>query len=145
MLQDLKVASRGFAKSPAFAITAALTLALGIGANTAIFTVVNAELLRPLPYKQPARLVRIFERNPKLKIEQFAASVLNYLSWRDRVKSFDSIGAISFATFTITGSGEPEMTAGVTFTPSLRCWALRRFSAAASAKAKMRQARLAWR
>lgn len=90
MLQDLKLAIRGFATSPAFAMTAALTLALGIGTTTAIFTVVDAELLRPLPYQRPEGLVRIFERNPKLKIEQFSASLFNYLSWKERENVFAS-------------------------------------------------------
>ncbi len=119
MLSDLKYAARTLRKAPGFAAATVLTLALGIGANTAIFTVVNAELLRPLPFDHPERLVRIFERNGRLKIEQFADSVLNYLSWRERAQTFETMAAMGFGPFTITGSGEPEQEQGVTITPSL--------------------------
>ena len=119
MLDDFRFALRTLAKSPAFALTAALTLALGIGANTAIFTVVNAELLRPLPYRQPERLVRIFERNGKLKLEQFTASVLNYVSWKERARSFEAMGAVGFLPLTLTGNGQPEMLSAATLSPSV--------------------------
>ncbi len=119
MFSDVRFAVRTLAKAPGFAAATVLTLALGIGANTAIFTVVNAELLRPLPYEHPERLVRIFERNGKLKIEQFSASVLNYLSWIERSRSFESMGAIGFSTLTLTGNGEPEMLVGSPISPSL--------------------------
>jgi putative ABC transport system permease protein len=95
------------------------TVALGIGANTAIFSVVNAVMLRPLPFDHPDRLVWIAERNDKLNLPQFSASVLNYLSWKERSRTFDPIGAFGFATFNLTGSGDPEQLTGGTLTPSL--------------------------
>jgi putative ABC transport system permease protein len=119
MFSDFRFALRGLVKTPGFAISAALTLALGVGANTTIFTVVNAELLRPLPYSHADRLVRIFERNAKLKIEKFSSSVLNTLDWQSRARCFESIGMIGFGTFAITGAGEPEQVGGTTISRSL--------------------------
>src|SRR4051812_45926663 len=119
MLNDLRYTARMLRKSPLFTIAVVLTVALGIGANTAIFSVVNAVMLRPLPYQQPDRLVWIAEKNDKLHIPQFAASVLNYLSWKDQSRAFAPIGAFGFATFTLTGQGDPEQFNGGTISPSL--------------------------
>src|SRR4029453_648786 len=79
LLTDLRYAARVLRKSPLVTLAIVLTVALAIGANTAIFSVVNAALLRPLPYAQPDRLVWVAERNDRLKLPTFAASVLNYL------------------------------------------------------------------
>jgi putative ABC transport system permease protein len=92
-LNDLRYATRTLRKSPVFTGAAVLTLALGIGANTAIFSVVNAELLRPLPFFEPGRLVRLAEKNDKANLPYFSASVLNYLSWKEQAQSFESLGA----------------------------------------------------
>jgi len=119
LLNDLLYAARTLRKAPVFTAAAALTLALGVGANTAIFTVVNAEILRPLPYEQPDRLVRVFEKNDKLNIQQFASSVLNYLSWKEQTKSLSALGSMGFATFNLTGTGDPEQFNGSPITPSL--------------------------
>jgi putative ABC transport system permease protein len=119
LLNDLRYAVRVLRKSPLFACAVVLTVALGVGANTAIFSVVNAVLLRPLPYAQPDRLVWIAERNDKLNIATFAASVLNYLSWKEEARAFESTGAFGFATVTLTGRGDPEQFAGGTLTPSM--------------------------
>jgi putative ABC transport system permease protein len=119
MLSDLRYAARTLAKAPGFAAATVLTLALGIGANTAIFTVVDAELLRPLPFDHPERLVRIFEKNDKVKIDQFSASILNYLAWKERAQSFESMAAFGGAAYTLTNSGEPEILAGAPISPSL--------------------------
>ena len=96
-----------------------LTVALGIGANTAIFSVVNAVMLRPLPHEQPNRLVWIAERNDKLNLKTFAASVLNYLSWKEQSRTFEAIGAFGFGSFNLSGVGDPEQFNGGTITPSL--------------------------
>src|SRR6185369_7714130 len=72
LLNDVIYALRTLRKAPVFAAAAVLTLALGVGANTAIFTVVNAEMVRPLPFAEPDRLVRIFEKNDKINIRQFS-------------------------------------------------------------------------
>ena len=119
LLKDLQYAARTLRKAPIFAVAAVLTLALGIGANTAIFSVVNAVLLRPLPFAQPERLVRIFEKNDKENLSQFSSSIPNYLSWKEQSQSFESIGAIGFVSLNLTGNGDPEQFAGVTITPSL--------------------------
>jgi putative ABC transport system permease protein len=118
-LQDLRYTFRTFAKTPVFALTALLTLALGTGVNTAIFSVVNAVVLRPLPFPQPERLVRIWEMNQKLNIQFFSTSVLNYLSFKEQAKSFEAIGSYGGANVNITGAREPERLAGGTLTSSM--------------------------
>ena len=93
-------------------------MALTIGANTAIFSVVNAVMLRPLPFRAPDRLMRVAEKNEKLNLPFFGASVLNYLSWKEQARSLD-LAALGFANFTLTGRGDPEQFQGATITPSL--------------------------
>src|SRR5690349_361793 len=105
---DLRFALRTLRKAPVFATAAVLTLALGIGANTAIFSVVNAVLLRPLPFAQPDRIVQVAEKNDRLNLPLFSASVLNYLSWVEMSHSFESLGFVGAGNFTITGRAEPE-------------------------------------
>jgi len=119
LLNDLRFALRTLIKTPVFTIAAVLTLALGIGATTAIFSVVNAVLLRSLPYPNPDRLVFINETNNRLHIQNYASSVLNYLSWKESAQSFESMGAIGGGSFNLTGRGEPENLSGATITPSL--------------------------
>jgi len=105
LLQDLRYAFRLLAKSPGFTAIAVLTLALGIGANTAIFTVVNAVLLRPLGFRDPARLVLVAEKSSYPTI---STSYQNYVDWRDQSHSFESLEATRGTTITLTGAGEPE-------------------------------------
>ena len=81
-MQDLRFALRQLLKNPGFTAVAVLTLALGIGATTAIFSVVHAVLLQPLPYPEPDRLVRIHETIPVRGVERVPVSVANYLDWR---------------------------------------------------------------
>ena len=94
-LQDLRYAARSLRKSPGFTIVAALTLALGVGANTAIFSVVNTVMLRPLPFADSGRLVRIWENNLERNRPTFAVSHPNFLDWRSQAKSFQSMAAIT--------------------------------------------------
>jgi predicted permease len=96
-----------------------VTLALGIGASTAVFSVVNAVLLRPLPYVEPDRLVELFESNPTGGIPSIRASALNYLSWAERSKSFDALAAFGSIGLTLTGNGDPELVGGSAVTASL--------------------------
>ncbi|MGB0034185.1 MAG: ABC transporter permease [Candidatus Acidiferrales bacterium] len=104
-LQDLKYGIRMLAKNPGFATVAVLTLALGIGANTAIFTVVNSVLLRPLAFRDPSRVVLVVERS---KFPTITTSYENYLDWRDQSRSFESMEATMFTNLTLTGIGDPE-------------------------------------
>jgi putative ABC transport system permease protein len=104
-LQDLRYGARMLRKSPGFTIVAVLTLALGIGANTAIFSVVNGVLLRPLPFRDPSRLVLIAEKS---SFPVISTSYENYLDWRDQSHSFESMEATRSGSITLTGAGEPE-------------------------------------
>ena len=105
LLNDLRYAFRVMLKNPAFTLIAIVTLALGIGANTAIFTVVNAVLLRPLSFRDPARLVLVLEKS---QYPTVSTSYENYVDWRDQSHSFESLEATRGATITLTGAGEPE-------------------------------------
>ncbi len=105
LLQDLRYAFRLLVKSPGFTLIAVLTLALGIGANTAIFTVVNAVLLRPLGFRDPSRVVLVAE---KTSYPTVSTSYENYIDWRDQSHSFESLEATRGTTITLTGTGEPE-------------------------------------
>jgi putative ABC transport system permease protein len=105
LIQDLRYGVRMLWKSPGFTIVAVLTLALGIGANTAIFSVVNGVLLRPLPFRDPSRLVLIAEKS---SFPIISTSYENYLDWRDQSHSFESMEATRGGSITLTGAGEPE-------------------------------------
>jgi putative ABC transport system permease protein len=117
--QDVRFGLRMLRKNRGFTAIAILTLALGIGANTAIFSVVNAVLIRPLPFSRPDRLVRIFETNDKLHLSQFSSSVPNYLSWKEQAQSFDQMGIIGFVSLNLTGTGDPEQFNATSISPSL--------------------------
>ena len=106
LIQDVRYALRRLRGTPGFTAIALLTLALGIGANTAIFTVINAVLLRPLPYRDPGKLVLLTEHLPQFPI--LSVSYLNYKDWRDQSQSFSAVGAVRNLQTTLTGSGEPE-------------------------------------
>jgi len=87
---DLRYAVRGLRSSPGFTAVALLTLAMGIGASTTIFSVANAVLLRPFPYHEPDRIVRLYETNPTT--ETFSISEPDYIDWRQRVRSLSQLG-----------------------------------------------------
>src|SRR6266436_6675527 len=91
--QDLRYAARSLRKSPGFTLVATLTLALGIGANTAIFSVVDAVILRPLPYAEPSRLVELWGNVKRAKVERRGASYPDYVDWRQQSTSFDGMAA----------------------------------------------------
>jgi putative ABC transport system permease protein len=103
--QDLRYALRVLRKNPGFTAVAVATLAVGIGANTALFSVVNAVLLRPLPFRDPASLFLLTERMPTIPV--VGPSWLNFQDWRDRTRSFDLAPART-TTMTLTGAGDPE-------------------------------------
>jgi putative ABC transport system permease protein len=118
-LNDFRYAARMMHRTPMFTAAVALTMALAIGANTAVFSVVNAVMIRPLPFTEPERLVQIAEKNDKLNLPSFGASVLNFLAWREQAHSFEGLAAISFGSYTLTGGGEPEQLTGNTLSPAL--------------------------
>src|SRR5690242_11068300 len=119
LMNDLRYALRTMKRAPVFSAAVILTVAIAIGANTAIFSVVNAVMLRPLPFERPNRLVQVAEKNDKLNLPNFGASVLNYLSWREQQKSFEEIAALGFGNFTLSGSGDPEQVSGNRISPAL--------------------------
>jgi predicted permease len=116
IMQDLRYALRSLRKNPAFSIVAVLTLAIGIGTTTSMFSVLHAVLLRPLPYAQPDRLVEIFEVNPLKRWTRNVASAANYADWRRMNTVFTDVAATNGSgdkgegTFDVflTGSGEPQ-------------------------------------
>jgi len=108
LFDDAAYAVRSLGRTPAFTVAAILTLALGIGATTAIYGVVRTVWLRPLPFSDPDRVVRIWEKNSRLDIGKFSASVPNFLSWRERSLSFESLVAIQGKSANLTGQGDPE-------------------------------------
>src|SRR3989441_12312623 len=95
LVQDLRFAVRMLRKSPGFTAVAVLTLALGIGATSAVFSVVDRILLRALPYPEPDRIVRIWESSLKRDVPRNLVNPLNFLDWRDHSQSFESMAAIS--------------------------------------------------
>ena len=119
LLQDLKHASRALLKHPGYVVTALLTLSLGIGFTTAIFTVVNAVLLQPLPYADPDRLVRILERNPP-RFPRFSVSPGHYLFWIQQAASFEGIGVWTSRNLTLdTGTDDPQRVQGLRVSANL--------------------------
>jgi putative ABC transport system permease protein len=110
VLQDIRYAFRSLRHQPVFTLTAVLTLALGIGATTAIFSAVDGVLLRPLPYPEPERLVTIWGHHASIGRE--TASLPDFLDWRRESRSFSGMAARANTQFTLTGAGEPEVVRG---------------------------------
>ncbi len=120
LVQDVRYGWRTWRRTPILALAAILTLALGVGANTAVFSVVHGVLLRPLPYPDADHLVEVFEDNTRAGGGPFfRVSLLNYLSWVDRARSFDALAAFNGRDFIVTGHGDPERIAGSAVTASL--------------------------
>ena len=116
-MQDIRHAFRALIGRPSLLVVAVLTMALGIGGNTAVFTVVNAVLLRPLPFDDADRLVSLTERTPNFPV--LSASWQNYQDWRGQAKSFGVVAAYRPVNFTLTGGGEPERVPGKMVTASM--------------------------
>src|SRR5262249_33415436 len=107
--QDLRYGVRMLRKNPGFTAVTALTLALGVGANTAIFTIVNAVLLRPLPYEQPGQLVRLFADNSRRRTEQNQFSPAEVSDFRDQLTVFEEVGMFDIGgSSNLTGGTQPE-------------------------------------
>jgi len=115
-LRDLKYALRTLRRMPGFTLVALLVLSLGIGANTAIFSVVNSVLLRPLPFPGSARMVVIWETDLKDGIQREGPSAPNFLDWQEQSQSFEEMGLLEVGTGTVTGLGDPEQVTGLRVT-----------------------------
>src|SRR5262249_44093839 len=118
LLNDFRYAIRTLRRAPVFSAAVILTVALAVGANTAIFSVVNAVIIRPLPFADPGRLVQVVEKNDAMHLPTFGVSALNYLSWKEQTQPLQ-LAAIGFGTFSLSGSGEPEQFTGSPIPPSL--------------------------
>ena len=117
ILQDLRVAFRTLKKSPGFVLVIVFTLALGIGANTALFSILDGVLLRPLPYPHPDRLVMVWEDwSKRAGPEREWTNPATFYDWRDQGKSFESMAAVNNWGPTLTGQGEPEQLMGAVVT-----------------------------
>src|SRR5215468_10093876 len=119
LTQDLRYGARMLMKKPGFTLIAVLTLALGIGANTAIFSIVNAVLLQPLPYPEAQRLALISENFSQKGLISIRVSAPEYLDYRERSQSFEQIAAYRRQSFTLTGAGEAELLQGAVSSANL--------------------------
>jgi len=108
LIKDIRYAIRGLRKKPGFTLVAVVTLALGIGANTAIFSVVNAVLLKPLPFKDPDRLAIVWEEATFAGFPRNTPAPANFVDWKTQNRSFEDMAATASASFNLTGDGEPE-------------------------------------
>ena len=118
LLQDLRYALRQLRKSPGFTAVAALTLALGLGANSAIFSVIDAVLLRPLPFHNPSRLVAVKPTEPG-RSDDIGVSYPAFLDWRSQNHVFEGLSVFREDDFTLTGRGEPTHVTGAVVSANL--------------------------
>ncbi|HEU4509146.1 MAG TPA: ABC transporter permease [Pyrinomonadaceae bacterium] len=108
LIQDLKYGTRILLKQPGFTLVAVVTLALGIGANTAIFSLVNSILLRPLPFRDPDNVVRLIQASPKLGLATWGVSQAGFNAYREQNRSFETMAIYTSSATNLTGEGEPE-------------------------------------
>jgi len=106
--QDLRYGIRTLVKNPGFSLIALASLALGIGANTAIFSLVNAVLLKPLPFAEPERLVMVWEDASAIGFPRDEVAPANYVDWKSQNQSFEDMATLNWKNFNLTGDGEPE-------------------------------------
>src|SRR6185503_349794 len=123
IMSTVRYALRQLRKAPGFTLVAILGLGLGIGANVALFSVVDAIFLRPLPYRQPDRLVRLHSTNPANNLTRVGFSYGRYLEVQQRQQVFSDLAVSAVNAFTLTGRGDPEqligLQASVTLLPTL--------------------------
>ncbi len=108
--QDLRYGFRILRRSPIFTAAAVITLSLGIGANTAMFSIIDTVLLRPLPYAHPERLVRVWQGEPKMGAGRLGTAPPEFVSYRDRTRAFASVAGYQSASYDLTGDRAPEHT-----------------------------------
>ena len=116
MLDDLPYAVRGLRKTPGFTLIAVATLAIGIGANTAVFSLINAVLLRPLAYPEPDRLVLVWESAPFFGVHDSPVAPANFVDWKARSRSFEDMGALEERGYRLLGQDAPEIVNGALVT-----------------------------
>jgi len=114
ILKDIRFGIRSLRKRPASTAIALITLALGISLNTAVFSVFNSVLLRPLPLREPDRLVSVWERGLSFGVQQNELAPANFIDLRAQSRVFESVGAYGDRSFNLSGQGEPERLEGVT-------------------------------
>src|SRR6266540_7057702 len=119
LLQDIRYALRTLGQNPGFTVLAVLTLALGIGFNSAVFSVVDAAVLRPLAYVRPEELVRIWDSNPSRGFDRFSASPPNFVDWRAQNRTLSGIAAFTGDEATLMEGGEPQRLRVYAVSPAL--------------------------
>ena len=119
MLQELRFAFRNLVNTPGFSVIAILTVALAIGANTAVFSLVNALLVRPLPYKAPQDLVLVWEKFSNQGLDRIPVSAPEYLDYEKQLRSYDRLAAFDYIDFNLTSGDMPERVQGAVVAPSL--------------------------
>src|SRR5262245_10739762 len=117
--QDLRYGARMLMKAPNYTLIAVITLALGIGANTAIFSVVHAALLKPLPYDEAGKLVMVWQSFPQRGLDLVPMSFPNFVDLRDQAQVFKVMGVFGNIPMSLTGAGEPERIAGMRVSATL--------------------------
>jgi predicted permease len=116
LIRDVRYAARRLLRTPAFALATLVTLALGIGANTAIFSVVNGVLLKPLPYPEPDRLVGLWQTAPGVDIKDLNASIADYVTYREESRTLADVAIWNGTSLNVTGVAEPERVDGLNAT-----------------------------
>lgn len=119
LVSDIRYAVRSLLRRPVLAVTAVATLALGIGANASVFTIVNGFLLRPLPYGDPQELVVIWAENPELGWRDTDTNMADAWDWRARARTLDDLAVFNEDDFNLTGDGPPQLVAGIRTTPNV--------------------------
>lgn len=117
--QDVRFGVRTLIRRPGFSAVAVLTLGVGLGATTAIFSLIDSVLLKPLPFREPGRLTMVWEVRPRFNEPRVEASPLNYLDWAQQVRAFENLAAYLNGFVNLTGAGTPERLAAVQVTPNL--------------------------
>jgi putative ABC transport system permease protein len=119
LVTELKRSIKSVRKRPAFAATVIATLSVGIGLNTAVFSVADAVLFRPLPYRDPEKLVELWERDPKVPTSQYAPRITSVDFWRQQKQVFANVETYQWSSLVITGEVEPESVASYQISPGL--------------------------
>ena len=116
LMRDVRHAARRLIRTPMFTVATVITLALGIGANTAIFSIVNSVLLKPLPFPEPDRLVGLWQTAPGVNISDLPASIADYVTYREESRTLADVAIWTGNTYTVTGRAEPERVDGISAT-----------------------------